>query len=49
MLPFYFLLAKTLSVLRRMCKKSQLIDLASEGYNPSFMDHFQPDIKISDW
>lgn len=32
-----------------MCKKSQLIDLASEGYNPSFMDHFQPDIKISDW
>lgn len=33
----------------QMCKKSQLIDLALEGYNPSFMDDFQPDIKISDW
>ncbi|XP_077429738.1 F-box only protein 6-like [Vanacampus margaritifer] len=32
-----------------MCSKSQLIDLESEGYNASFMDHFQPDIKISDW
>ncbi|XP_073326938.1 F-box only protein 6-like [Pagrus major] len=32
-----------------MCKKMQLINLATEGYNPSFMDHFQPDIKISDW
>lgn len=32
-----------------MCKKSQLIDLEAEGYNASFMDHFQPDIKISDW
>lgn len=32
-----------------MCRKSQLIDLEKEGYNPSFMDHFQPDIKISDW
>ncbi|XP_074499701.1 F-box only protein 6-like [Sebastes fasciatus] len=32
-----------------MCRKSQLIDLEAEGYNPSFMDHFQPDIKISDW
>ncbi|XP_031700608.1 F-box only protein 6-like [Anarrhichthys ocellatus] len=32
-----------------MCKKSQLIDLAVEGYNPLFMDHFQPDIKVSDW
>ncbi|XP_070695465.1 F-box only protein 6-like [Pempheris klunzingeri] len=32
-----------------MCKKSQLIDLGMEGYNPLFMDHFQPDIKISDW
>lgn len=32
-----------------MCKKSQLIDLGVEGYNPSFMDHFQPDIKVSDW
>lgn len=33
----------------RMCKKSQCIDLEKEGYNPSFMDHFQPDIRISDW
>ncbi|XP_071383446.1 F-box only protein 6-like [Centroberyx affinis] len=33
----------------QMCRKSQLIDLVKEGYNPSFMDHFQPDIKISDW
>ncbi|XP_026223059.1 F-box only protein 44-like [Anabas testudineus] len=32
-----------------MCRKSQLIDLEREGYNPEFMDHFQPDIKISDW
>ncbi|KAM3872060.1 F-box only protein 6-like [Diretmus argenteus] len=32
-----------------MCKKSQLIDLEKEGYNKAFMDHFQPDIKISDW
>lgn len=32
-----------------MCLKSQLIDLKSEGYNASFMDHFQPAIKISDW
>ncbi|XP_061909277.1 F-box only protein 6-like [Entelurus aequoreus] len=32
-----------------MCRKSQLIDLGTEGYNASFMDHFQPDIKISDW
>ncbi|KAK2897354.1 F-box only protein 6-like [Channa argus] len=32
-----------------LCKKSQLIDLEKEGYNPSFMDQFQPDIKISDW
>nr|XP_057907204.1 F-box only protein 6-like [Doryrhamphus excisus] len=32
-----------------MCRKSQLIDLETEGYNASFMDHFQPDIKISDW
>lgn len=31
------------------CIKSQLIDLAAEGYSPSFMDYFQPDIKISDW
>ncbi|XP_068604844.1 F-box only protein 6-like [Brachionichthys hirsutus] len=33
----------------QMCKKSQLIDLAAEGYSPLFMDHFQPDIRISDW
>uniref|UniRef100_A0A3Q4B415 Uncharacterized protein n=1 Tax=Mola mola TaxID=94237 RepID=A0A3Q4B415_MOLML len=33
----------------QMCRKSQIIDLSVEGYNPSFMDHFQPDIKISDW
>ncbi|KAK2851719.1 hypothetical protein Q5P01_007995 [Channa striata] len=32
-----------------LCKKSQLIDLEKEGYNQSFMDRFQPDIKISDW
>ncbi|CAJ1084714.1 F-box only protein 6-like [Xyrichtys novacula] len=32
-----------------LCRKTQLIDLGAEGYNPSFMDHFQPDIKISDW
>ncbi|XP_031146320.1 F-box only protein 6-like isoform X1 [Sander lucioperca] len=32
-----------------MCRKSQLINLEAEGYNPSFMDLFQPDIKISDW
>ncbi|XP_033987751.1 F-box only protein 6-like [Trematomus bernacchii] len=32
-----------------MAKKSQLIDLEKEGYSPSFMDHFQPDIRISDW
>ncbi|XP_051280720.1 F-box only protein 6 isoform X2 [Dicentrarchus labrax] len=32
-----------------MCKKSQLISLEKEGYNPSFMDQFQPTIRISDW
>lgn len=32
-----------------MCRKSQLIDLESEGYNSSFMDQYQPHIKISDW
>ncbi|KAM3618830.1 uncharacterized protein V6R79_025419 [Siganus canaliculatus] len=32
-----------------MCRKSQLIDLENEGYNSSFMDNYQPDIKISDW
>lgn len=32
-----------------MCRKSQLIDLAKEGYHPSLMDHLQPDIRISDW
>ncbi|XP_029013343.1 F-box only protein 6-like isoform X2 [Betta splendens] len=31
------------------CMKSQLIHLEKEGYNPSFMDDFQPAIKISDW
>lgn len=31
------------------CRKMQLIDLEMEGYTPSFMDHIQPDIKISDW
>uniref|UniRef100_A0A8C7K852 Uncharacterized protein n=1 Tax=Oncorhynchus kisutch TaxID=8019 RepID=A0A8C7K852_ONCKI len=31
------------------CRKSQLIDLEKEGYRPSFMDDFQPDINISDW
>ncbi|XP_041801591.1 F-box only protein 6-like [Chelmon rostratus] len=33
----------------QMCRKSQLIDFKKEGYNSSFMDHFQPDIRISDW
>ncbi|XP_061591470.1 F-box only protein 6-like isoform X1 [Cololabis saira] len=32
-----------------MCKKSQKINLAKEGYSPSFMDKFQPHIQISDW
>ncbi|MED6289128.1 hypothetical protein CHARACLAT_033156, partial [Characodon lateralis] len=32
-----------------MCLKSQLIDLKKEGYTSSFMDTFQPDIKICDW
>lgn len=32
-----------------MCTKMQLIDLEKEGYNPSFMDDFQPDIRISEW
>ncbi|KAF7667431.1 hypothetical protein LDENG_00060430 [Lucifuga dentata] len=32
-----------------MCMKSQLIDLEKEDYNSSFMDQFQPDIKISEW
>ncbi|KAM9342895.1 F-box only protein 44-like [Pholidichthys leucotaenia] len=31
------------------CIKSQLIDLEKEGYSPSFMDYFQPDIRISEW
>uniref|UniRef100_A0A3Q3A239 F-box only protein 6-like n=2 Tax=Kryptolebias marmoratus TaxID=37003 RepID=A0A3Q3A239_KRYMA len=30
-------------------QKLQMIDLKEEGYNPFFMDHFQPDIRISDW
>lgn len=32
-----------------MCRKAQLIDLEKEGYPQAFMDHFQPDIKVSDW
>ncbi|XP_037540377.1 F-box only protein 6-like [Nematolebias whitei] len=32
-----------------MCIKSQTIDLEKEGYSPSFMDEFQPPIRISDW
>ncbi|XP_037540698.1 F-box only protein 6 [Nematolebias whitei] len=31
------------------CIKSQTIDLGKEGYSPSFMDKFQPPIRISDW
>ncbi|XP_036389198.1 F-box only protein 6-like isoform X2 [Megalops cyprinoides] len=31
------------------CRKSQLINLAEEGYGPWFMDKIQPDIVISDW
>ncbi|XP_013866371.1 F-box only protein 6 [Austrofundulus limnaeus] len=32
-----------------MCMKSQTVDLEKEGYNPDFMDYFQPPIRISDW
>ncbi|XP_033824986.1 F-box only protein 6-like [Periophthalmus magnuspinnatus] len=32
-----------------MCLKSQDIDLKREGYNASFMDWYQPPIRISDW
>uniref|UniRef100_A0A1A7XTK8 F-box protein 6 n=2 Tax=Iconisemion striatum TaxID=60296 RepID=A0A1A7XTK8_9TELE len=32
-----------------MCFKEQTIDLKHEGYNPSFMDEFQPPIRVSDW
>ncbi|KAK7915809.1 hypothetical protein WMY93_011570 [Mugilogobius chulae] len=32
-----------------MCLKSQEINLKSEGYNSSFMDQYQPPIKITDW
>ncbi|XP_037540378.1 F-box only protein 6-like [Nematolebias whitei] len=32
-----------------ICEKLQMIDLKKEGYNQFFMDHFQPDIRISDW
>lgn len=32
-----------------MCRKAQLIDLKKEGYSNTFMDEFQPDIKITDW
>uniref|UniRef100_A0A3P9N8N2 F-box only protein 6-like n=1 Tax=Poecilia reticulata TaxID=8081 RepID=A0A3P9N8N2_POERE len=30
------------------CTKVQVIDLTKEGYSPSFMDKFQPPIRISD-
>ncbi|KAM4736732.1 uncharacterized protein FYW61_004397 [Anableps anableps] len=33
----------------RLCRKEQLINLEKEGYSPSFMDKFQPHIRISDW
>nr|XP_054595026.1 F-box only protein 6 isoform X1 [Nothobranchius furzeri] len=33
----------------QMCIKSQMIELEKEGYSPSFMDEFQPSIRISDW
>lgn len=45
---FLRILANTSDICRK-CMKSQLVDLAKEGYNPSFMDDFQPDIKVSDW
>ncbi|KAL4645991.1 F-box only protein 6-like isoform X1 [Arapaima gigas] len=32
-----------------LCLKSQLIDLAKEGYSPKFMDEIQPDIVVTDW
>ncbi|KAM9785751.1 F-box only protein 6-like [Neosynchiropus ocellatus] len=32
-----------------MCMKTQLIDLKKEGYGASFMDKFQPDIRVTDW
>uniref|UniRef100_A0A672JF82 FBA domain-containing protein n=1 Tax=Salarias fasciatus TaxID=181472 RepID=A0A672JF82_SALFA len=32
-----------------VCRKAQFIDLKKEGYSPSFMDEFQPDIKLTDW
>lgn len=32
-----------------LCRKSQLIDLKKEGYTSTFMDQFQPHIKICDW
>ncbi|XP_063064569.1 F-box only protein 44-like [Engraulis encrasicolus] len=31
------------------CMKCQVIDLEAEGYSASFMDEFQPSIRISDW
>lgn len=45
----FVLMSANLSGVCRRCIKSQLIDLAKEGYSPSFMDNFQPDIKVSDW
>lgn len=32
-----------------LCMKSQVVDLQAEGYSPTFMDEFQPDIVVSDW
>uniref|UniRef100_A0A3B5MCH4 FBA domain-containing protein n=1 Tax=Xiphophorus couchianus TaxID=32473 RepID=A0A3B5MCH4_9TELE len=32
-----------------LCRKQQLINLREEGYSPSFMDEFQPHIRISDY
>lgn len=31
------------------CEKKQLIDLGFEGFDPHFMDEFQPEIKICEW
>lgn len=41
---------KQISVnLYSLCMKSQVVDLQAEGYSPTFMDEFQPDIVVSDW
>ncbi|XP_028309041.1 F-box only protein 6-like isoform X2 [Gouania willdenowi] len=31
------------------CRKMQLIDLKKKGYSSSFMDEFQPAIRVTDW